>query len=64
MRSAPGMPALGLNVQPGEEGELDMPHFNGRAYDFQITAITDIKTQNKDPEIYPGPFTDINASAR
>lgn len=51
--------SLGLKVQPGEEVELDMPHFNGRVIDISkyITDIKGIKT----PEGIRVRFTDITA---
>lgn len=58
--SARDAAALGLKAQPGEEVELDMPHFNGRVYDIS-RYITDIKGQ-KTPEGIRVRFTDINAS--
>lgn len=58
--SARDAASLGLKAQPGEEVELDMPHFNGRVYDIS-KYITDIKGQ-KTPEGIRVRFTDISAS--
>jgi hypothetical protein len=58
--SARDVAALGLKSQPGEEVELDMPHFNGRALEMG-KYITDLKA-NKTPEGIRVRFTDIAVS--
>lgn len=52
--------ALGLKAKPGEEVELDMPHFNGKVYDIS-KYINDIKAV-KTPEGIRVRFTDITAT--